>query len=56
HSSDRCAACGHSAKDNRVSQAVFRCRACGHVAHADENAVTNILRAGLALLAADEAA
>ncbi|MEV4802467.1 transposase [Nonomuraea sp. NPDC049421] len=44
-----CAACGHCAKENRVSQAVFACTACGHTAHADVNAAINILRAGLAL-------
>ncbi len=56
HTSDRCEACGHQAKENRVSQAVFCCRRCGHEAHADEHAARNILRAGLALLAADQAA
>ncbi|MGH9062798.1 MAG: RNA-guided endonuclease InsQ/TnpB family protein, partial [Acidimicrobiales bacterium] len=56
HTSDRCEACGHAAKENRVSQAAFRCRSCGHRAHADEHAARNILRAGLARLAADQAA
>ena len=56
HTSDRCGRCGHTAKENRVSQAVFRCQACSYTAHADEQAATNILRAGLALLAADQAA
>ncbi|WP_246080932.1 RNA-guided endonuclease InsQ/TnpB family protein [Nonomuraea mesophila] len=51
-----CAACGHCAKENRVSQAVFACTACGHTAHADVNAAVNILRAGLALRQASEAA
>jgi putative transposase len=48
HTSDRCEACGHEAKENRVTQAVFSCRACGHTCHADEHAARNILRAGLA--------
>lgn len=48
HTSDRCEACGHAAKENRITQAVFACRACGHQAHADEHAARNILRAGLA--------
>ncbi len=56
HTSDRCEACGHASKDNRVSQAVFRCVCCGREANADEQAARNILRAGLALLAADQAA
>jgi len=55
HTSDRCEACGHAARENRVAQAVFRCVRCGHEAHADEHAARNILRAGLALLTADQA-
>ncbi|MET8865448.1 transposase [Nonomuraea sp. NPDC004580] len=51
-----CARCGHRAKDNRVTQAAFACTACGHAAHADVNAAVNILRAGLALRRAAEAA
>ncbi|MFB9470439.1 RNA-guided endonuclease InsQ/TnpB family protein [Nonomuraea salmonea] len=51
-----CSRCGHGAKENRVSQAVFRCQGCGHAAHADVNAAINILRAGLALRQAAEAA
>ncbi len=38
-----CAACGHRAKNNRESQAVFACQACGYTAHADTNAARNIL-------------
>jgi transposase len=56
HTSDRCGACGHTAKENRASQAVFACRSCGHTLNADEHAARNILRAGLARLAADPAA
>ena len=48
HTSDRCEACGHAAKENRVTQAVFACRRCGYTAQADEHAARNILRAGLA--------
>ena len=56
HTSQRCSQCGHVAAGNRVSQAVFRCLACGHKAHADVNAAQNILRAGLALQEARDAA
>jgi putative transposase len=56
HTSDRCEACGHTATENRASQAVFSCRRCGHTANADEQAARNILRAGLARLAANPAA
>ena len=56
HTPDRCGACGHTAKENRAGQAVFACRRCGHTRNADEHAAGNILRAGLARLAADPAA
>ncbi|MGI5226771.1 RNA-guided endonuclease InsQ/TnpB family protein [Actinoallomurus sp. CA-142502] len=56
YTSRTCAECGHCAKENRVTQAVFRCTACGHEAHADVNAAINILRAGLALRDAAQAA
>ena len=48
HTSDGCEACGHAAKENRVTQAVFDCRRCGPSAHADEHAARNIRRARLA--------
>ncbi|MGP3936300.1 RNA-guided endonuclease InsQ/TnpB family protein [Nonomuraea sp. KM88] len=51
-----CARCGHCAKENRVTQAGFACTACGHAAHADVNAAVNIVRAGLALRQAAQAA
>ncbi|MQA64264.1 MAG: IS200/IS605 family element transposase accessory protein TnpB [Actinophytocola sp.] len=52
HTSDRCEHCGHAAKQNRVTQALFVCGSCGYAAHADEHAARNILRAGLARHAA----
>jgi putative transposase len=42
YTSQRCAACGHTDKANRISQAHFACRSCGHTAHADVNAAVNI--------------
>jgi putative transposase len=47
HTSQTCAHCGHTDRDNRHG-AVFECVACGHWGHADVNAAVNILRAGLA--------
>ncbi|MFI6742353.1 RNA-guided endonuclease InsQ/TnpB family protein [Nonomuraea sp. NPDC050451] len=56
NTSRTCSRCGHCAKENRTTQAEFRCATCGHEAHADVNAAINILRAGLALRNAAEAA
>jgi putative transposase len=49
YTSQRCHQCGHTAKENRESQAVFRCVRCGHTANADTNAALNILAAGQAV-------
>jgi len=40
--SQRCSACGHTAPENRKSQAVFTCVACGFTCNADVNAASNI--------------
>ena len=45
YTSQRCSACGHVEKGNRISQSEFRCLACGHEANADLNAAINILEA-----------
>ena len=55
HTSQRCSRCGHTAKENRITQAEFNCLSCSFSAHADQNAAANILRAGLALQAAQAA-
>ena len=39
--------CGHAAKGNRESQAVFHCVECGYEANADVNAAENILSRAL---------
>ena len=49
HTSERCAAGGHTCSENRESQAVFGCRARGHQASADVNAAANILATGQAV-------
>lgn len=55
NTSRRCPGCGHTAKENRPTQAKFHCVACGHMAHADTVGATNVLRAGLVRLYADQA-
>jgi transposase len=51
--SQTCSNCGHRARENRQSQAVFRCVACGYQANADVNAAINIA-AGRAVSARGE--
>ncbi|GGN46623.1 RNA-guided endonuclease InsQ/TnpB family protein [Deinococcus daejeonensis] len=43
YTSQACSQCGHTCRENRVSQAKFRCVSCGHTANADHNAALNIL-------------
>jgi len=49
YTSQQCYACGHTAPENRESQAKFRCQSCGRSANADTNAALNILAAGRAV-------
>ncbi|MGL4522634.1 MAG: IS200/IS605 family element RNA-guided endonuclease TnpB [Bacilli bacterium] len=49
YTSQRCYACGHVAKQNRVSQASFVCQSCGHTDNADVNASKNIKALALAV-------
>ncbi|EIK6982773.1 transposase [Salmonella enterica subsp. enterica serovar Amager] len=51
YTSQRCACCGHTAKENRLSQSQFRCQACGYTVNADVNGARNILAAGHVVLA-----
>ena len=44
HTSQECPRCGHTARENRRSQALFRCTACGFQHNADWVAATNIAR------------
>ncbi|WP_249439554.1 transposase, partial [Escherichia coli] len=50
YTSQRCACCGHTAKENRLTQSKFVCRACGYTENADVNGARNILAAGHAVL------
>ncbi|WP_368096747.1 RNA-guided endonuclease InsQ/TnpB family protein [Bifidobacterium adolescentis] len=43
YTSQTCHQCGHVAKENRDSQAVFKCVECGYRANADVNAAKDIL-------------
>lgn len=47
YTSQACHKCGHVAKGNRESQAVFHCVECGYEANADVNAAMNILSRAL---------
>ena len=47
-----CARCGHTAKGNRKSQAVFRCLKCGLTCNADANASENVRTATMTRLLA----
>ena len=42
YTSQRCSACGHTASENRKSQALFVCVACRYICNADVNAARNI--------------
>ena len=52
NTSRTCPCCGHTAKDNRQTQAVFECVECGYTGNADVVGAINILRRGQELLAA----
>ncbi|MEJ6003720.1 RNA-guided endonuclease InsQ/TnpB family protein [Paucibacter soli] len=43
YTSQACSSCGHTAPENRKTQALFECVACGHAENADRNAARNIL-------------
>lgn len=42
--------CGHIAKSNRKTQAIFKCVKCGYTNHADIVGATNILSRGMQIL------
>jgi putative transposase len=42
YTSQRCSKCGHTARNNRTSQADFCCQRCGYDVHADYNAAKNV--------------
>jgi len=54
NTSRMCHKCGHTHKENRVTQAKFHCMACGYTDNADHNAALNILAAGQAVSACGE--
>ena len=55
YTSQACHKCGHAAKGNRESQAVFHCVKCGYEANADVNAAENILDRALSQTGGDTA-
>lgn len=52
NTSRTCPCCGHTAKDNRQTQAVFECVECGYTENADVAGAINILRRGQEILVA----
>lgn len=42
HTSQACSRCGHTARNNRRSQSIFKCRKCGYHLNADLNGARNI--------------
>lgn len=55
YTSQTCNRCGHVAKANRESQAVFQCVNCGNKANADINAAKNILSRAIHTTGMDDA-
>ena len=53
--SQKCSACGHIEKENRLSQSKFKCISCNHEQNADLNAALNIKSEGIALIRQREA-
>ena len=52
YTSQCCPACGHTAKANRTTQALFACVQCGYTENADVVGAMNVLQRGRALSAA----
>ena len=52
YTSQCCPACGHTAKENRTTQALFACVQCGYTENADVVGAMNVLQRGRALSAA----
>lgn len=51
--SQKCNECGHTCKENRLTQSHFECVECGHVENADLNASKNIFQSGQRLMEAN---
>lgn len=51
YTSQCCPACGHTAKENRTTQALFACVQCGYTENADVVGAINVLQRGRALSA-----
>ncbi|UQX13525.1 RNA-guided endonuclease InsQ/TnpB family protein [Candidatus Mycobacterium methanotrophicum] len=53
YTSQRCHKCGHTARENRESQAVFSCKVCAWTGNADTNAAVNVREEALTRWAAE---
>ena len=54
HSSQECAACGYTHKDNRITQSDFVCQRCDNNDNADHNAGKVLAQRGISLLLSDQ--
>lgn len=52
YTSQKCSECGHTSRDNRKYQSLFKCVECGFSANADHNAAINIKNRGIISLSA----
>jgi len=50
YTSQICNSCGHSDRNNRLTQDKFSCMKCNHTDHVDTNAAKNILNRGFSLI------
>ena len=53
YTSQKCSNCGHTCKENRLTQSIFKCVSCNFEQNADKNACYNIKKAGTSAINAN---
>jgi len=53
YTSQKCSNCGHTCKENRLTQSIFKCVSCNFEQNADYNGATNIKEAGTSAINAN---